>query len=421
MPSWPQPVRPVQPQQANNILPLFGHTSTAKTIPAPIPAYDPPVPYHLMQLFQKVPKTENHLHLSGSVPERTIEKFMRENGLDEAQIKQQLGMLKSEYKDLNDFLATYYVVPAHVKTKAQFKEATLELVKEAARENVRVMEVRSSVLGKGDSGEELIDAIQDGLREGSNWVKKHHGFDMKVSYTVLAQRYKDPKEALEHAKLAVKKAAEPGSLVRGFDLAGSESDHSLEKFQEAFDYINQYGKPLGMGLTIHAGETPMSESLSGTQAIRKALSMGADRIGHGIQAESDEELRQLLIKKQIPIEVCTWSNVQLGYVDPYDKHPLSNFLRDGMNVSLSTDNRMMSQITLTRQLGQLWAHGVVKTWDDLVRLTLNGVRMSFLPADEKKAAEQEVIAEFKDLERRYAKTIDQYLPRAPQDQRVWFG
>ncbi len=369
----------------------------------------PRLPKDLKRLLQLVPKTEQHLHLSGSARKADIAVFMQENGLTPEQAKEELKLIKPAYKDLTDILVTYYSVPKHVYTPSQFKRAAMGIVKEAAKENVRVLEIRSSVLKKGGPPEEIIEAIEAGMREGMAWVKKYKHYNMKTALIILAQRAGSPEESLTHAKLAIKMAKKPGSLIRGFDIAGDEIKHAIDTHKKTLQYFKRYGKSIGLSLTVHAGEVPVSENNSGLESIRKAIAYGADRIGHGIQVILDPLLKKHFAKHQTPLELCPWSNVQIGAVDSYAEHPIKPLLEAGLNVNLNTDNRMVSQITLTKQLGQLWQHGLVTTWDQIKKLTLNGVRSSFIPEIDKKRVEKEVRANFKVLESRFATTIQKYL------------
>lgn len=363
------------------------------------------VPWQLNRLFKLVPKTDLHIHLSGSVRKQDVATFMRENGLSKEETKKELQLIRPRYDSLTDILVTYYRVPKHVNTPSQFKRAAKGIVQEVAKENVRVLTLRTSVLGKGGPPEEIIRAVEEGIREGVAWVKKHKGYEMKTGLILLAQRAGSPEDSLAHAKLAVEMSQRPDSLITGFDIAGDETKHAIGKHANAIQYIKQYGEPRGLKLTIHAGEVPFSEGISGLDSIRKAYRYGADSIGHGLQLQGDPVLKQRFVQQQIPVELCPWSNVQTGAVPDYPSHPIKPYLKDGLNVHLSTDNRLISQINLTRQLGQLWQHGLVTTWDQIKRLTLNGIRSSFIPAKEKQQAEQEALAIFNKLERRFARTI----------------
>ncbi len=366
-----------------------------------VPRVDP----QLMSLFRAVPKSELHMHLSGSAPIHLIRQFMRESGMPEDEIRRQT-ILKNYYDDLDDFLATYYKVPAQVKTPDHFRRASRAIVQQAANENVQYLEIRSSILSKGGATpQDIVEAIEAGIKEGQAWARQARGIDMNVGLIVLAQRAGTPEQSLESAKLAVELAKRPGSLIRGFDLAGSEGQHTVLKHAEALRYVKRHG----MKLTVHAGETPNSQGMSGVDSIKAARKLGADRIGHGLQLINDPKLMDQFVKKKIPVEICPWSNVQINAVQGFENHPLPQFLQNRVNVSLSTDNRMMSKITLTQQLAQLWANHVVTCWEQVKTLSLNGVRGAFIPAGEKRRLLNRFNRQFAQLEQTYRDVINQYF------------
>jgi adenosine deaminase len=165
----------------------------------------------------------------------------------------------------------------------------------------------------------------------------------------------------------------------------------------------------GLPLTIHAGETENSEGISGLDSIREALALGADRIGHGLQAIRDPALLKQLAQRQIPIELCPWSNVQLHSVPSYSDHPLPSLQKEGLNVSLSTDNRMISNITLRQQLAQIYTQGLLPCWEQVKMLTLNGIRGAFISPWEKAGLKRAVLTDFTQVETRYRAVINRFF------------
>lgn len=338
------------------------------------PQHVPELPKALMRLFYALPKVELHAHLSGSTPLTLIQQFLREQGWPEEKIKAETR-LKPRYKSLDDFLDIYYKVPAHVQTPDQFRRSAKALVQEAAKEHVRYIEIRSSILSKGGATpQQIVEAIETGIKEGQQWAKENLNLPVKAGLIVLAQRAGSPEASLESAKLAVEFSKRKGSLICGFDLAGSEAGHSVVKHKEALDYMENHH----LKVTVHAGETDASQALSGVESIEKALELGADRIGHGLQVASSDTLMDKFSREKIPVESCPWSNVQLNNVSGFNRHPLPQFLDKGVRVSLNSDNRMMSDINLTQQLAQLYQNNVLTCWDDIKTLTINGVQSAFV-------------------------------------------
>lgn len=346
------------------------------------------------------------MHLPGSTPMSLVRRFMKALGWSDSKIKKQ-SALKKHYADLNDFLETYYRVTGVIKTPAQFKKAAIAVIKACAEENVRYMELRASILNKGRPPQEIVEAIEAGMREGMIWVKAHKGYDMKTGLIILAQRAGTPEESLKTAQLTLELTKRPNSLVVGMDLAGSESDHSVSHHAEAL----RFAEKQGLNITVHAGEIEKSQGLSGAESVRKAIEYGADRIGHGLQAIQDALLMKRLKKKQTPVEMAPWTNVQLSSVDSYSAHPLPDFLVQGLNVSLCTDNRMVSNVTLTQQMIDLFEHGIVTQWNDFKTLLRNGIRGAFVTPLAKKRLLKEMDATLAVFEHnpRDRRLIDRYL------------
>ncbi len=382
-----------------------------KKTPPPLQRSTENVPPAVMKLFKAVPKTELHMHLPGSTPIGLIQSFLRKIGWTEKAIQKETR-LKDTYQSLNDFLKTYYRVTRHIHTPQQFRQSAQAVVKACARENVRYLEMRASILNKGGTPAEIVDAIEAGIRDGMAWVQEHKDWTMKTGLIILAQRAGSPEDSLETAKQAVTLAKRPGSLIRGFDLAGSETDHPPARHTEALRYAKQHG----LKVTIHAGETEQSAGISGVKSIKQALNLGADRIGHGLQLRKNPALRQRVRDNGIHVELPPWANVQLQSVKDYPDHPLPEFLKQGLEVSLCTDNRMVMNITHTEQLGHLYHHGILTRWEDIKTLVLNGVRGAFVSPFEKKQLLQGFEKALQDIEKHpfYKRTIERYLTGAQQ-------
>lgn len=367
------------------------------------------VPYTLGRLFKLVPKTDLHVHIGGSTRKEDVEVFMKENGVSDDEIPKLMALIKPTYESITDILNAYYKVPKHVFTPSQFQRATFGIVQDEAEDNSKVLEVRTSILNKGGKPEEIVKAVEDGLRDGVSYVAKNFGYKMRTYLTILAQRFGSPEESLETAHLAIELAKRPDSMIRGFDLAGDESKHTITKHEEALRYIKEHGPKHNVSLTIHAGETKSSENISGVESIRKAIEYGADRLAHALRLLDDEELKRFVIGNQIPVEMAPWSHVQIKAVDDYLSHPIRQFLEEGMNINLITDNRLMSQITLRKQLAQLWVNNLITRWEQIKQLTINGIKAAFISDIEKQQVLREAEDEFAKLEKRFAKTIEKYL------------
>lgn len=364
-----------------------------------------PIPLPLHKLFLALPKTELHLHLSGSTPIDYIKEIFREEGYSEADIKEKTK-IKDNFDNLNDYRATYARVAWAVKTCEHFKEAAYRICIEAAKENVRYLEIRTSLLHKQNSPDEILQAVTDGINKARNELKTK-GFRQSSKIIILAQRTGSPDESMTHAKIAAEWAKKPDSLVVGFDIAGNEEDKSIYIHKDAIKYAKEHG----LKVTAHAGETHKSGDLTGAQSVKAAVNLGVDRLGHAVFMLDDPAVLKGVAKKQITVESCPTSNVQTAAVKDYEHHPIKQMLDAGVNVALSTDNRTISKTTITNELEQLYSHNVINSWVDVKKLIMNGVKSVFLPQDEK----QEIIKKFenslKELETKplFKRMINEYL------------
>jgi adenosine deaminase len=153
-------------------------------------------------------------------------------------------------------------------------------------------------------------------------------------HIVCALRSFPESSAMVMAELAV---AHRGPVV-AFDLAGGEAGNPATRFAAAFDFARNSD----LSVTVHAGEG------AGAESIRDAVHRcGADRIGHGTRLFEDASLFEYVVDHQIPLEVCPTSNVQTRVVQTFDAHPLAEYVAAGAVVTINTDNRMMSGVSLT--------------------------------------------------------------------------
>lgn len=383
-----------------------------------------PITPALKKLFNAVPKTELHLHLSGSTPLKTIRDIMRQNGVPEEKIMEDTN-ISPNFHGLDDFLKTYYKVAWVVKTPEHFKKAAYQICMDAADENVKYLEIRTSAIGKEGKPEEIIQAVEDGIKAAQKDLKTN-GFDQKAKIIVLMQRHHSETEAMEHVKLAESLANKPGSLVVGVDLAGPEAGFPITFFEKPI----KYAKNAGLKVTLHAGETRGSNYqpneklspifgeqpvvLSGAQSIQKAVEYGADRLGHAVHLYDDPKVALEVINKGIAVESPPKCNVQLESVNAYETHPIKRMLDDGVMVSLSTDNRTISGTDLDNEIEQLYKHRVLTDWNDLKKLIINGAKSVFLPEAEKQQLVQDFTTELKQIETtpEYKTVIDKYLTPA---------
>jgi adenosine deaminase len=223
------------------------------------------------------------------------------------------------------------------------------------------------------SHQQVVSAVLKGLERGRK------DFGISSGLIICAMRNMDV--SLEMAELAVD-FRERG--VVGFDLAGEEGGYPPKKHVEAFHYIQRQN----FNITIHAGEGFGKESI--WQAIQYC---GAHRIGHGTRLIDDiavadgkavklGDLAQYVLDKRIPLEICLLSNVHTGAARSLAEHPFRIFYQEKFRVTLNTDNRLMSDTTMTKEF-EATAHTFGLSLEDLEKITINAMKSAFLPYDQR--------------------------------------
>jgi adenosine deaminase len=220
--------------------------------------------------------------------------------------------------------------------------------------------------------DEVVNAVLKGLEHGKN--------DFGVDYGLIICAMRNMRLSEEMAELAVD-FRERG--VVGFDLAGEEGGFPPKKHVDAFHYIQREN----FNITIHAGEAFGKESI--WQAIQWC---GAHRIGHATRLIEDigldphdptrivrmGYLAQYILDKRIPLEICLVSNVDTGAAESLEKHPFGIYYRYNFRVTLNTDDRLMSDTTMTKEFKL--AQKVFKLGlDDFEKITINSMKSAFIP------------------------------------------
>ena len=322
--------------------------------------------------IQALPKAELHVHLDGSLRPGTLLEMARDRGVElpagdpDALVDY---MDASDARGLEDYLERFQVTLSVLQDEEALERAAFEVAEDAAREAVRYMEVRFSPILHVEDGLPLaapVDAVLRGLAR----AREAHG--IRTALIVCGIRNMDPGTSRDLADLTV---AYKNRGVVAFDLAGAEYNYPAKKHRDAFfTVINK-----NMAATIHAGEA------YGPESIHQALHYcRANRIGHGTRLHEDPDLLRYVKNFRIPLEICLTSNVQTGAVDGYESHPLRSYFDQSLVVTLNTDNRLISNTSLTREF---WlAHTRLGfSWEELRTLSRMSFESAFLDLEEKQA------------------------------------
>ena len=346
--------------------------------PHPSDRVDTVVP---LEVFEALPKTDLHVHLDGSLRLATILEIADAQGLtlpanDEKGLFETIGCGKI-FGSLVDYLRGFEVTLQVMQTAASLERIAFELGEDAHRENVRYMEVRYAPLLHTRRGLKLtavVEAVLDGLG------RARETYGIKSNLILCGIRNISAESSYAMAELCV---AYKNRGVVGFDLAGAEADFPPKHHRAAFQLVRDNN----INTTIHAGEA------YGPQSVAQAIHVcGAHRIGHGVRLREDGDLLHYVIDHRIPLECCPSSNVQTGAVKDLSVHPLKLYFDLGLRVTVNTDNRLITNTTVSKEL---WlAHSCLGIpFSDIKAIILGGFKSSFRPFHERQAAVRKVLAE----------------------------
>jgi len=324
-----------------------------------------------LELFERLPKADLHVHLDGSLRLETIIDLARQEGVelvsyDPAELRRAMH-LGENCGSLAEYLKAFDITLRVMQTESALYRIAYELGEDAARENVRYMEVRYSPMLHTHRGLKLtrvIEAVLAGLKAARDKC------NIESNIIICGIRNVSVASSLEMAELAV---AYKGRGVVGFDLAGAEYDHPAKHHRAAFQLVRDNN----INVTIHAGEAYGPESVA--QAIHVC---GAHRIGHGCRLREDGDLLHYVNDHRIPLECCPSSNVQTGAVRDLGSHPLKLYFNLGLRVAVNTDNRLITDTTVSKELW-LCHTQMGMPFRDIKSMIMAGFKSSFLPFHER--------------------------------------
>lgn len=333
-------------------------------------------------LLHRLPKTDLHCHLDGSLRIETLLDLAEQQKVklpaeDPERLKALLVPNEHSVKSLKDYLKAFEITLSVMQRADALTRTAYELAEDCAKENVRYLEMRYSPILHQDQGLRLatiVEAVHEGL------VQAERDFGIKSGIIICGIRTMDPEVTLRLAELTV---AYKGKGVVGFDLAGAEVDNPAKDHRQAFYLILNNN----INCTIHAGESYGPRSIS--QAIHYC---GAHRIGHAVRLREDGDLLNYVNDHRIPIECCITSNVQTRIVAQAKDHPISLYWDFGIRVTVNTDNRLISDTTMTRELG-LCVDTLGFDALGIRDLIVDGFKSSFLPHAEKRKLLLEILDE----------------------------
>jgi adenosine deaminase len=324
------------------------------------------------KLLKELPKVELHCHLDGSLRVDTIIDLASKDSIslpstNPNNLKKMLSIGQKRVT-LEEYISRFDITLSVMQTPDSLKRIAYELIEDVASENVRYIEVRYSPIlhtAKGMTLLEAITSVKDGLKKGKE------DFGVKSGIIICGIRHISPEASLKLADLCVKFK---NNGVVGFDLAGAEENFPAKDHREAFYMILNHN----INATIHAGEA------FGPSSIHQAIHYcGAHRIGHGTRLKEDKDLMNYVNNHRITMEVCLTSNWHTYSVQSLKEHPLKYYYDRGIRVTLNTDNRLMSDTTLTKEFciaRDLFSFKL----HDFREITIIAMKAAFVPHLERK-------------------------------------
>lgn len=338
----------------------------------------------LEDFVQRLPKTELHIHLDGSLRPETLHELLKD--VPKAEREAQEAMIATTYGEkldlaecslealtpivkvgdrvssLEEYLIPFSITGLVMQSAENLRRITTELVLDNAAQNVRYLEIRFAPLlhiSHGMQIPEIIESVLQGLRDGEAQAEQ----DISCNLIVCGMR-----QDIEGTKIAAEVAcAYKGEGVVAFDIAGPEAGYPPQKHKDAFKIVQEHMLPV----TVHAGEG------YGPRSIRQALfDANARRLGHGTRVYQDGDLFRYIVNQRIPLECCLSSNVHTKTVHAYGSHPLRGFLKKGVRVTLNTDNTLISDTSINREYIKAATH-LMLTKGELKQLAMNGFNSTF--------------------------------------------
>jgi adenosine deaminase len=394
------------------------------------------------EFIRQIPKTDLHVHLDGSLRLSSLIEMAKASGVklpsyEEAGLRQLV--FKHGYRDLPEYLQGFMYTVGVLQNAEHLERAAYELAQDNLAEGVRYIEVRFAPqlhCREDFSIEQIVRAVCRGMdrakAEHNRTAGVQAGDDIPFEYGVIAcamrsfnehmspyyanllhvMSYAPQKEifataSLEMARAAAELAHREGLQVVGFDLAGEEAGFPAVVHKAAYQFAHSHF----VRKTVHAGEAYGPESIF--QAITECH---ANRIGHGtwlfaadmIQDPAIEDhqayvrnLAEYIASQRINIEVCLTSNLQTTpSIRGVAGHPLKQMIAHSLSVSICTDNRLVSNTTVCKEI-QMAVDGLNLTPHQVRNLVVAGFKGSFFPGSysHKRQYVRKVIDRFERLEK----------------------
>lgn len=320
---------------------------------------------------KKIKKVELHLHLDGSLRPSTVIDIAKKEGIelpsyDEKELIKYLSVDETN-KDLVEYLKKFNLPLKVMQTRENLERVTFELLEDLAKDNYIYVELRFAPhlhTKKGLNLSEIVESVNAGIFRAENT------YPIKANVLLCIMRHMEVSLGYEIVDLAKKYL---GEKVCGIDLAGDEFNYSVTLFKDVF----ARAKGMDIPFTIHSGEA------RGPESIVDALSVGAERLGHGIRAYENKELLEKLKENRITLECCPISNLNTQIFHDFHDYPLKTYLNNGLKATINTDNRTVSNTNYQKEIDFLEKYTPL-TLEEIYLANKNAIEGAFISKEEKK-------------------------------------
>lgn len=328
--------------------------------------------------YQPLPKIELHLHLDCSLSYKVVQQINPAVTLEEYQ---ESFIAPPKCTDLLDYLKRAVKGFELMQTKEQLRLVTLDLFEQLQADNIIYAEIRFAPLlhiAKGLIPEEVVQTVNDTVEEGIRatgiqaglilCTLRHHTEEQSMETVKLVEQFKD-------------------THVVGFDIAGDEAGFPIASHIKAFDYAHAHA----IHCTAHAGEA------KGADSVWETLNhFHPSRIGHGVRSAEDPALLAFLKKEDIHLEVCPTSNIQVNVFDVIENHPADKIYQAGVSMSINTDCRTISNVTLSSEYNVMTK---IFNWkkEQFLHCNLEAIDHCFTTAEMKEQLRQQIITAYNNV------------------------
>jgi aminodeoxyfutalosine deaminase len=319
------------------------------------------------EFLRRLPKAELHLHLEGTVTPETLVELSERHPAGRLTLEQARALYR--YVDFTGFLMAFKAITERLLTPEDYELITWRMAKSLAAQGVVHAEINVSVGVVYYWRHIEFEPLFAGMERAR--LRAEREFGLTILWIFDAVRHFGVEEAARVFRKAAEMLRDHPSIA-GIGIGGDERRMPAEPFRDLY----AEARDAGLRLTAHAGETTGPESIWG------ALNIGAERIGHGLSAQHDAELMEILVERQIPVEICMTSNVRTSSCASLPEHPVRRYFESGVMITLNSDDPTLFGSDLLDEY-RLAEEEFQFTQEQLRELAANSIEASFLPPERK--------------------------------------